>query len=176
MKYLIIPILLVATILAGCGAKVVPVSNLKGLTEQQVKERAVDAGYKLKVEFKYKRRSGKEVVVDQYPFAGNTVRENGTVSVQMADEDFYTALALAWSQIYQADELLRACRHAEIDVSDLAPAMTQAKSIYKKAKTIEELAGEENSAVFYANTVINACTQRGVTHGIPGPPGDNSPE
>lgn len=157
--YLLIGLLMTAP-LAGCSQRVTWYSNLRGLTEQQVKERAVDAGYKLKVEFKYERRSGKEVVVDQYPFETKTVRKNDTVSILMADADFENAVGMAESQIQRAKELLQQCRGMGIDVLDLAPAMTQARSIYKKAKTAEELAGWEKSAVFFANTVINACNQR----------------
>ena len=157
--------LLVALSLTGCGETAFVsdpnyASNLKGLTLQQVKERAIDAGFKLKIEFKYERKSGKEIVVDQYPFAENTMKKNGTIQVQMADEEFQNAVDTASSQIQFAKEKIKECKALGIDVSDLGSSIIKAQSLYHNAKTWDELVGQANSATFFANTVINACDQR----------------
>ena len=159
--------LLVALSLTGCGETAfVPnpnyASNLKGLTLEQVKERSRDEveEFKLKIEFKYKRKSGKEIVVDQYPFAENKMKNNGTIQVQMADEEFQNAVDTASSQIQRAKENIKECKALGIDVSDLGSSIIKAQSLYHNAKTWDELVGQANSATFFANTVINACGQR----------------
>jgi hypothetical protein len=150
--------LLVVVPLPGCGTPV-EVPNLQGLTLQQVKERALDSGFKLKTEFEYKRRSGNEVVMNQFPFPRKKISKGDAVTVQMADQNFETAIIVAEIQIQTANEILNKCRSVGIPVDDLSPDIDKARSLYDNAKTIEELVGPAGST-FFANTVINACNQR----------------
>lgn len=144
MKKLLI--LSAVLLLAGCGSMVVP--DYRGMSEKEAQDKGIQ------VEYKYKRHSGKEVVVSQSPSQGKTVPGGTKITVTVADENFQTALDVAEEEIVKAETRMRECASAGIDVSDLD--ITEANKMLREAKTFKDV----TEATSLAENIITTCDER----------------
>jgi len=166
LRWILISIAAFLVLALGAGAtyyiffKVKSVPAVMGLGKQAAEQKIVSAGFKASCTCKYPHPIGSEKVVVQEPKAGTKDKKIDTVKIVITDPAMESAITQAAQAVGQANNALREAQAMGIDTSDLAGPIQNAQAKLDNAASVADCVGPNDSASFWAGTVINSCNAK----------------